>query len=173
MLRALDSPRYAALLADLDRLVADPPWQDVALQPGRKQLRKSMRKEWKRLAKRVRRAAATRGVDERLVLLHEVRKAARRARYAAEVLEPVWPRKASRLAKRLKRLQSVLGEQHDSVVTQRKLRDLAASAAAAGKDGFTLGVLHVRAERTAATLERAYAIAWRRASENRVRRWLK
>jgi CHAD domain-containing protein len=170
--RALESPRYASMLDDLDQLAADPPWREVALRSGRKPLRKAMRKEWRRLSRRVD-ALEAGADDDRTPLLHEVRKAARRARFAAEVLEPAWPHKAHRLAKHLKRLQSVLGEHHDSVVTQAKLRDLAASAAAAGKDGFTLGVLHVRAEQSAASLERAYAVAWHRASRSRLRRWLK
>lgn len=58
----------------------------------------------------------------RWVALHDVRKAAKRARYVAESTAPEVD--APGLAKALKRLQGVLGDQHDLVVAAGVLREL-------------------------------------------------
>jgi CHAD domain-containing protein len=63
--------------------------------------------------------------DERL---HEVRKAAKRARYAAEPLIPIYGQDAARYADAFEHVQAVLGDYHDVVVTQPVLRRLAAQA---------------------------------------------
>ena len=59
--------------------------------------------------------------DERL---HAARKAAKRVRYAAEALLPVYGKDARRFAKRIEDVQEVLGEHQDSVVIQPLLREL-------------------------------------------------
>ena len=169
---ALASPRYFALLDSLDELVASPPWTGPASKPARKLLPGLVRRDWKRLRRRVKRAAASETPDQREERLHDVRKAARRARYAAESVEPLCGKDARRFAKLLKRLQSVLGDHHDTVVTRDRLRDLATSASRSGLDSFTFGVLHVRAEAGEADLERTYRAAWHDAARRRNRRWL-
>ena len=49
---------------------------------------------------------------------HEARKAAKRARYAAEAAEPAFGKKAKRFAKRMKAVQSVLGDHQDAVTAR-------------------------------------------------------
>jgi CHAD domain-containing protein len=74
--------------------------------------------------------------------LHEVRKAAKEVRYGAEVLLPIRPNRARRLAKVAKLVQDTLGEQHDSVVARQTLERLAAASYLLGDNCFTYGRLH-------------------------------
>ena len=71
--------------------------------------------------------------------LHSARKAAKRARYAAEAARPALGRPAKRFAKRMKRVQQLLGDHQDSVVAREALRELATQAHTAGEAAFTLG----------------------------------
>ena len=89
--------------------------------------------------------------------LHETRKAAKRLRYATEAAEPAVGKPAKRLRKRLKPVQSLLGDHQDTVVARPVLRELGAQVHQDGGNGFTFGLLHgieaaraERAERAAA-----------------------
>ena len=96
--------------------------------------------------------------------LHRARKSARRARYAAEAMSPAVGGKASRFAKRMKRVQSVLGEHQDSVIARRVTRDLGIGAHLAGENAFSYGLLY---ERDACDGERFQAEArriWKKAA---------
>ena len=104
--------------------------------------------------------------------LHEVRKAAKRARYAAEPLVGVYGKDAKRFVKAMKRIQSLLGEQHDTVAARIRLRSMADHAAEEGEDTFTLGVLHAHEEREGDELEAAFGPVWARARKKKLRRWL-
>jgi hypothetical protein len=53
--------------------------------------------------------------------LHRIRIRAKRSRYAAEAFAPVAGRTARTFAERMKRLQDLLGEQHDAVVNEQRL----------------------------------------------------
>ncbi|XTR52430.1 CHAD domain-containing protein [Pseudarthrobacter sp. So.54] len=62
-------------------------------------------------------------VDPALDLeLHEVRKRAKRLRYAAEASAPVFGKRATAQARAAEEIQEILGEHHDSVVTRDLLR---------------------------------------------------
>jgi CHAD domain-containing protein len=167
---AMESERYLALLDSLDALRASPPWTTRASGRAKDVLPDLVSAEWKRLRKRVKVAAAA--DQERAERLHDTRKAARRARYAAEAVEPCWGKDAKALAKRLKRVQSALGDYQDGVVTGGRVLDLADSAAKAGRDTFTYGVLHAQSEAACATAERGFDLALRKASRRKLRRWL-
>ena len=84
-------------------------------------------------------------------LLHRARKAAKRARYAAELIGPVdKPQTAKKTVKHYKRIQRILGEHQDSVVASDTLRRLAVTAGTtAGENGFTYGLLYAREQRVA------------------------
>jgi CHAD domain-containing protein len=168
---ALRSDRYFALVDQLDALVADPPWTPVAQDPAHQALARRMRNDWKRL--RARYAAANEatnaaGRDERL---HDVRKAAKRARYAAEALAPLYGGEARRFADAAKGIQSVLGDHQDSVVTQAVLRRLGVQAHLAGENGFSFGRLHGLEQARADRARAEFADAWKKASRKRMRRW--
>lgn len=106
------------------------------------------------------------------VLLHEARKAYRRARYAVEVLRPVAGGPARKLARRLSRLQDVLGEHHDAVTASAALRDHGVHAHLDGENGFTYGLLHARQHTAAGRALAALPAARRRATRAKRRRWL-
>jgi CHAD domain-containing protein len=109
-------------------------------------LSKSLDDDWKRLRTRVLRAAGERGRHTESGDLHDVRKAAKRVRYAAEALAPLPGKGARRMVKAHERIQTVLGDLHDDAVAQAALVELANAAAAAGENAFTYGLLHARLE---------------------------
>ena len=89
--------------------------------------------------------------------LHETRKAAKRARYAAEAARPALGkkdgRKARRFAKRMKHVQSALGAHQDAVIAQAAARDIGVQAHLAGENAFSFGLLHERAHHQALACE--------------------
>lgn len=138
----LDGRRYGALLDDLDRLLTAPPVSDRAGGDADDELRRLVRKSWRRLAAAVERAEQAPGAEQE-ELLHDARKTAKRVRYAAEAAAPVLGRRATGLAGRAEQVQEVLGAHQDSVVARQQLLELAA-ASDRGEDGFVLGLLHAR-----------------------------
>ncbi|SCE61252.1 CHAD domain-containing protein [Streptomyces sp. Termitarium-T10T-6] len=110
---------------------------------------------------------------ERDTAMHEARKAAKRARYAGESARPALGRPAKRFAKRVKAVQSVLGDHQDSVVAREALRALAIEAHAAGETAFTWGLLYGQEEAAAEARERELPEVWARASDPALRADLK
>jgi len=168
----LASERYLDLLAALDRLVAEPPWTDAAQADAGDVLPPRVKKDWKRLRRRVASAQATETEGDRDLAMHEARKAAKRLRYGAEVLRPVSGKDAKRLVKAAKRLTTLLGERQDTVMSRACLADLASQADAAGEDSFVFGRLHAREERRAAELDEEFTEVWAKVRRPRLRRWL-
>jgi len=151
-LAALEGQRYRRLRDDLAGLLARPPLTPLAERRAGKVLAKPVRRAGRRLLR------ALAGADEagdRDAALHEARKAAKRARYAAEAAVPALGSAASRQATAAKDLQQVLGDHHDSVVARAVLLDLAAEAREAGEDTFAYGLMYQRQADEAASLERA------------------
>jgi CHAD domain-containing protein len=95
------------------------------------------------------------GAQDRDTAIHQARKAAKRARYAAEAAVPALGRTASRQAAQARELQQLLGDHHDSVVARAVLLDLAGEARAAGEDTFTYGLMYQRQACQADKIERA------------------
>ncbi|NEC18162.1 CHAD domain-containing protein, partial [Streptomyces parvus] len=110
---------------------------------------------------------------ERDTAMHEARKAAKRARYAGESARPALGKPAKRFAKRVKAVQSVLGDHQDSVVAREALRALAIEAHAAGETAFTWGLLYGQEEAAAEARERELPEVWARASDPGLRADLK
>ncbi|MCL2583280.1 MAG: CHAD domain-containing protein [Streptosporangiales bacterium] len=170
---ALDSPRYLALLAGLSELLAAPPRTAAALAPAGDVLPAGVARAWQQTRRRMRRAERTAAGPRRDEALHEARKAARRARYAAEAVTPVYGKKARRFTKRIKALASALGEQHDAVAARAEARDAGVQAHLAGESAFSFGLLHERANADArASADRARH-AWHRAAKPKSVRWLR
>ncbi|MGW6861498.1 CYTH and CHAD domain-containing protein [Streptomyces xanthophaeus] len=172
-LGALDSGRYLALLDTLDAVLDTPPLLEKAAEPAGKVLPKAVLHDYERLAGRVENALALPAGGERDVALHEARKAAKRARYAAEAAVPAFGKPAKRLAKAMKSVQSLLGEHQDSVVARGALRGLGVQAAGAGESAFTWGVLHAHEEVRAEQSERELPDVWAEASDPALRAALK
>ncbi|MET9567700.1 CYTH and CHAD domain-containing protein [Streptomyces virginiae] len=172
-LAALDSDRYVNLLDALDALLDAPPLLDGAAKSPGKVLPKAVLRDYARLATRIDAALALDEGRERDLALHEARKAAKRVRYAADSAVPELGKPAKRLAKAVKRVQSLLGDHQDSVVAREALRGLADQAADAGESAFTWGVLYGREEALAERSERELPGIWAKASAPALRTALK
>jgi CHAD domain-containing protein len=172
VLEALDSERYLALLDGLDQLLADPPLTPQAAQPAAEVLPPAVRRTRRRLRRRMRRAQATPAGPDRDTALHEARKAAKHARYSAEAVSPAFGKPARRFAKRVKQVQSALGDHHDSVVARAAIRELGVQAHLAGENAFTFGVLYESDACRARDLEAQARHAWKGASRRKYRAWL-
>jgi CHAD domain-containing protein len=122
-------------------------------------------KRWRRLRTHVA-AMGDAPTDEQL---HRMRILAKRVRYAADASVPVAGSPAAAAAARVAALQTVLGEQHDAVVTREWLRrqaDATASLAfAAGQlAALEVGRMHAASHR--------WRKAWEAASHKKDWRWL-
>ncbi|MEV0991619.1 CYTH and CHAD domain-containing protein [Streptomyces sp. NPDC049949] len=168
-LTALDAKRYAALLDALDALLAEPPLLPGAAKPAVQVAPKAVLKDYERLATRVAGALDLDPGEGRDLALHGARKAAKRARYAAEAATPVLGDAAKQLAKAMKSVQSLLGDHQDSVVAREALRGLGVQAAGAGESAFTWGVLYAREEALAAQGERELPDVWGQACDPALR----
>lgn len=158
VLEALDSERYLSLLRALEDFAAQPPFTSAASHPAGKVLPKLLARDWRRMRRRARDiAAADSEAEGHDHALHELRKAAKRMRYAAEMAEPAlgdpWPA----VAGRAETVQDLLGEHQDTVVSQATLRELGVQAHLSGENGFTFGRLHALEQGRAAELVREYA----------------
>lgn len=147
--RALESARYLALRASLDRLVDSPPWTPLADTPAGDLVPELLDHDLDRYRRRSR-AAAQSGAS--VVAMHDVRKAAKRLRYAAEAVEPVVGKPARRLAREARRVTSHLGRVQDTTMTRAELLALARAAAAEGEPSFTYGRLHAHEEARAGAM---------------------
>jgi CHAD domain-containing protein len=172
VLEALDGDRYLALLDSLDTLLIDPPLAPGADRPAAKVLPMAVRRARRRLRRRMRRALGSPTGPSRDTAMHEARKAAKHARYAAEAASPAFGKQARRFAKRVKKVQSVLGDHHDGVVTRATVRDLGVQAHLAGENAFTFGVLYEQDACRARDLEAQARRAWKQASRPAIGRWL-
>ncbi|MFI6574171.1 CHAD domain-containing protein [Nocardiopsis sp. NPDC050513] len=117
----LSGPRYFALLDALDRLRADPPLTGAADRKPGPVLARDLGRACRRMSAAHDRAEAAEDADTRLTAWHEVRKAAKRTRYAATLAGPVLGKRAERVRTWSSRLQDVLGEHQDGVALRTYL----------------------------------------------------
>jgi CHAD domain-containing protein len=168
----LDGARYHALLDRLDDLVSAPPLTERAEQPADTELPALVKRAWRR-TRRLAEQAEQLPPDERDLALHDVRKAAKRARYAAESVAGVCGRPARRFATAMEGVQQVLGDHQDTVVMRGEILILMTAASAAGEPTFSYGRLHALEEWRAAESARQYAGAWSTAADRELREWLR
>lgn len=166
-LAALGTERYDRLLQTLVVFAASPPLtvpSKVSERPAAKKAGKLVRRRWKQLRATVDAASDEPSDDE----LHRIRLAAKRCRYAVDAVSPVVGRPARRFAARIEQVQGVLGDDHDSVVADSRLRDLATEAVDAR---LAIGGLLAieRAER--ARLRAEWPAVWDRARQSKLRSW--
>ncbi|MEV0380626.1 CYTH and CHAD domain-containing protein [Nonomuraea sp. NPDC050643] len=150
----LSGERYYLLLNALDELIAAPNLGKAAAKPAQEKLRDIAGVNWNRVTKAYDHAQAIEDLERREIAMHDVRKAAKRARYTAEALQPAIGGGMGKLAKLAEDVQEVLGTHQDGVVAQETLAKEAESARQAGEDTFTYGLL-IGIERN--TAERAHA----------------
>lgn len=157
---AMDSARHGALLERLDQFSSDPPWTPAARSPIGDVLPQQVRKDWKRLVPRVEAARHSDDEAARAEHLHDVRKAAKRARYAAEPLVALYGSSQRRMVRQTKRIQLVLGEHQDTVAARALLQDLGAQLHATGSGATVLEAAHTREQERAAELEVEFFEIW-------------
>jgi CHAD domain-containing protein len=144
MSEAMNSDRYRALLAELRGWRDEPP---VGRQISAKTLRERARRAERKADRRL--AAALGSGPEAAAMLHRARKAAKRARYAAELRKPL-DKGAKRTVKHYKQIQSLLGDHQDTVVATDALRQMALMAGTTvGENGFSYGMLYAREQQIA------------------------
>ena len=87
-------------------------------------------------------------------LLHRGRKAAKRARYAAELRRPL-DKSAKKTVKHYKKFQRVLGDHQDGAIAAETLLRLGQVAGTTdGENGFTFGLLYSQEQQAAADARR-------------------
>jgi CHAD domain-containing protein len=146
--------------------VHEPALTEAAAAPASDVLADVVRKPWRHLRNAVE-ALDDPAPDE---ALHDVRKRAKRCRYAAEAVAGVVGKPAREFAKAVAEVQEVLGEHQDAVVAREWLGKTAADlpAAAAYAAGMLAGM-----EITAASQARdAFPATWKVAAKKRLRAWL-
>jgi CHAD domain-containing protein len=153
--RTLDGQRYLALLDDLHALLADPPFAAGAAEPAEPVLRDAVRRTGRRLRQRI--AAVREGSGAGL---HDIRKAAKRVRYTAEVAVPVLGDPAGQLTEAMKAAQEALGDRQDTVVTREQCRQLGLAAFAAGENAWTYGRLEGLEEARGDRAEAEFWTSW-------------
>jgi CHAD domain-containing protein len=140
---ALDSARYKALVASLDR----PP----ALREG-ETLHAAAKAEFRRLRKTMK-GLGEGATDEQL---HQARIRVKRARYAAEAAG------ADRFADRAKAMQDVFGEHQDAVVAEAHIRELLEQVRGTGRTAFAAGRLVERQRARREAARDAWPAVWKR-----------
>ncbi|WP_067836782.1 CYTH and CHAD domain-containing protein [Nocardia lijiangensis] len=152
---AMNTPRYLQLLATLQAWRSAPPF-------GGRIRRRDLVTRAHKAALKADRRLTTALQNQRAESFHRARKAAKRARYAAELHKPV--RKSGRAKSKIayyKTLQRVLGDYNDGRVSSEFLWRTAVSAGTEpGENGFTYGLLYANEMHAAdRALERVAAIA--------------
>jgi CHAD domain-containing protein len=172
LLHDLDGERFGCLLQMLEAFVQKPPTTADGGRPAGKTLRRAVAREYadvRRLVKRARAAGQDSGREEHL---HDARKAAKRARYAAELASFVYGRRARDFAAAMETVQELLGQHQDAVVLRQRLFELS-GATTDPISAFTYGRLHAMEEARARQAEDRLPSVWAAASRKELRRWLR
>ena len=172
VLEALSSERYLKLLEALDILVGELPLKSAAAELAEEAMPKLVRRDWERLSRAFAAAEHAPPGPLRDLFLHETRKAAKRTRYSAEAVIPIVGRRAEKFARAAKKLQTLLGEHHDSVEFRAVLLQVAAEAHLDGQDSFTYGRLHAIEQARAEGIEKQLSMTWSRIAA-RHRHWMR
>ena len=170
LLKAMDSPRYIALLDRLTEAASQPQFAagEEGAQPAAEALPALVRRPWRRLAKAVKELPEV-PADEQL---HAVRILAKHTRYAAEASAGVLGKPASVFAKQIAAVQTVLGDHQDACVTEGWLRQVAPKTRST-REAMVIGQL-IGLQRAEAHAKRAaWPDVWARASDKSLRAWLR
>ncbi len=169
VIAALTSERYVALLDALVAAAGNPMFaadpQGLSDAPARSIVVDVAREPWLRL----RHAAKALTPESPDVAFHAVRIKAKRARYAAETVVPVYGRDARRFAEALADLQSVLGDHQDTAVAEAWLRDAAKAVPSAR---VVIGELIAIERLERMRLRSRFTSVWKKASRRELRTWL-
>ncbi len=165
----LRTDRYLGVVDRMVEAACNPATTSAAEEPCAKALPPLVAAAWDGLDRRAKRGMRSQATDDDL---HLTRIAAKRARYATEAVVPVFGKPARRLAAKAEQVQEILGEQHDAVVAQQVLRELAAGPRVR-KAAFTFGVMHERQSVAEARARTRFVQAWEDVRRRRYRAWLR
>jgi CHAD domain-containing protein len=157
--------RYFRLLDDLEDFRVHPPVRPVASSPGRKVAGKLVNRTVRRLRRAHKAAAGSAEGPARDAALHQVRKDAKRVRHAAESVEPVYGKRAAKLANAAHKQQTLLGNHHDSVIARDLLGKLGSATDLPEPVASAYSSLLEQEERIAAADESKYRKARRKAGK--------
>ncbi len=161
----MDSARYVELLERLVDAARSPAVRaGVGEAAARETLAGVMDRPWRKL----RNAVEGLGEAPTDAALHRVRILCKRARYAAEALEPVFGRRAEAFARRAARLQDILGDHQDAVLAHSWLRTVSAGSP---RRAFVAGQLAMLELELAEESRRAWPAAWRTLARKDMRFW--
>ncbi len=170
LLQALESSRYFQLLDRLEHLLGAPPFTELASGKARSVLRQRVSHTCKKLSALASSNEPAAG-GSREVWLHEVRKAAKRVRYAAEAATPALGKPAVALVAAATSVQEILGDHQDSVVLRETLRALGVRMFLDGENAFTIGRLHALAQGRGEAAEQAFLSLWSGGVAEQVDSW--
>jgi len=124
LLADMRSPRYDRLIDNLVRAAHRPPFSTYA-KPALRQSAAEVGTQftahaWRSLEHLLRAAGDAPSPDT----LHEIRIRAKRARYAADLIESIIGEPATRLSDAASSIQALLGEHHDSALAEQWLREV-------------------------------------------------
>ena len=162
MIRTLESRRFTRLQERLERLAATAlprvSVRGAGRTPTQLEGTTTIRQVYARLRREARIALVP---DAPLEAVHELRKAAKRVRYALEFLEPAIGGTAQDAIAHLKLVQESLGQINDASVTLETLRALAGRVHDA-RAGFALGVTVGRLEAELTDARREFERTWKK-----------
>lgn len=172
---ALDTPRYLALASALVAAAAGPPTTGLAAGPADTVLPALVSREWRKFA---RRADVLAGPGQHHgghpdQEWHDVRKLAKRARYASEVTAFAVGAPAADLAQGLAAVGELLGSHQDACVAAQTWLQINHSAPHDRRLAVTTARLFERERDTARGAQAAYPALWREVSERRPAGWLR
>jgi CHAD domain-containing protein len=153
MLAALGSDRYVALLDRLEDAARAPL---LAAGAEDASLEDIAADEYRQLRKAVRALGPEPSDDE----LHEIRIHGKRARYAAELAEPVVGKPATKFIQEAKAFQDVLGEHQDAAVAEARMRGMLLELGGAAT-AFSAGRLVERQRDRRLDARDAFPAAWK------------
>lgn len=169
----LRSSRYDDLLEELSRLPFEP-LSEAADRSADKNLLGYFERDWRRFRKAARTAAALPPGEERELVLHEVRKAAKRLRYGMESVSALGKHKRTRrVAKAAAEITETLGTHNDAVVAAPVVAEIAAIAHEAGEDTLTYGRLEAALAGGTDESHASYSRALDQLNEARLSHWKK
>jgi CHAD domain-containing protein len=166
----LAGDRYIALVESLIEIALRPPFvtepPGLADRPARPVLAGLAHKPWRHL----RRAVDDLAPDAPDAALHAIRIRAKRARYAADAVVPLYGKDARRFARALADVQTVLGKYQDTTVAEAWLR---AAAKALPSTRLVAGELIAFERDDRVQLRAEFRKVWKKASRRKLRKWLR
>ncbi len=152
----LNSRRHRELLVALVAAVEDPHLTERARERCRDVLPPLVEHSWRALVKDAKHLHS----DSPAVEWHQTRIAAKRTRYAAEAVAPILGKRTKAFAHAVAQVTDVLGDQHDAMVCQRALADLASTPDVDGATGYALGLLSAREDADDVRLRGEFRSLW-------------